>query len=190
MPIRSIGTRTGMEDEGYLSSGRPARLCVSNRRKTSQRGSTILEFGFVLIPSLGCLFLSINIAWIFFGWACLQSAVREGVRYGITGPVTSGMDSAVTTFVNSMAIGFLNHQNNPKITIQYFSPTTYTEVTGQSGATTSGNVLKITASISIPSMLPVWHANGTPLGTFIPWSVPLAAAAADVLETSTPPPSE
>src|ERR1700685_4328273 len=116
------------------------RPALPVRRKRGERGSTLVEFAFVLVPTLGLLFMSMNVAWVFFGWACLQQAVREGVRYGITGPVPSGLDSAITTFVTNMSIGFINNGNNPTIRIQYFTPDTYTEVTGQSGATSSGNL--------------------------------------------------
>src|ERR1700752_4200556 len=145
----------------YLMMDTPGLNCARVRRKPGERGSSFVEFGLVMIPTFGMLFLSINIAWILFGWACVQEAVREGVRYGITGPVSSGMDRAITTFVTKMSMGFINPANNPTITVQYFSPTTYTEVTGQSGATTSGNVLKVTASISVKSLVPIWISNGT-----------------------------
>ena len=168
------------------------RVCTAGLREQQrgQRGSTIVEFMLVLMPTLGMLFLSINMAWILFGWACLQEAVREGVRYGITGPVSTGMDAAVRTFVTAMSMGFINTSNNGTISVQYFSPDTYTELTGQAGATQSGNVLKVTASISIQSLVPVWQANGHFAGTFIAWAPKLTAASADVLETSNPPPSE
>ena len=163
---------------------------MSANRKARERGSTLVEFGLTLIPTLGLLFMSFNLAWILFGWACLQNAVREGVRYGITGPVSSGLDSAITTFVKEMAIGFMNNGNSPTVTIQYFSPTSMSEITGQSGATQSGNVLKVTASITLKSLVPVWSPNGAKFGTFNQWAPTLAAASADVLETATPPPSE
>ncbi len=160
------------------------------RRKRGEKGSVFVEFGLVLVPTLGLLFMSMNLAWVLFGWACLQEGVREGVRYGVPGPVSSGLDAAIKQFVTTTAMGFMNNNNSPSIHVQYFSPTTLTEVTGQSGATQSGNVLKVTASISIRSLVPVWKANGTALGTFTSWTPFLAAASADVLETATPSPSE
>lgn len=173
-----------------MSDSANRRSALPVRRKRGERGATLVEFTYVLVPTLGLLFTSMNVAWIFFGWACVQEAVREGVRYGITGPVTSGLDSAIKTFVTSMSMGFMNKSNSPTISVQYFSPTTYTEVTGQSGATSSGNVLKVTASITLQSIVPVWTANGTFLGAFKSWAPTLAAASADVLETASPAPSE
>ena len=145
----------------------------------------MVEFGLVLLPTMGMMFLAMNIAWVLFGWACLQEAVREGVRYGITGPVNSGLDSAIEQFVTSLSMGFISTTNNANIQVQYFSPTTLTEVTGQSGATNAGNVLRVTASISLNSLVPVWKG-----GTFSSWSINLVAASADVLETATPSPTE
>ena len=162
------------------------------RRKKGETGSALVEFGLVLIPTLGMMFMAMNVAWIFFGWACLQEAVREGVRYGITGPVQTGMDAAITQFTESMAMGFLTNSNNPQVQIQYFSPTTLTEVTGQTGATQAGNVLKVTASMTLNSLVPVWQSatHGGWMGTFAPWSLNLVASSADVLETGSPAPSE
>ena len=159
-------------------------------RKSRQRGSSLVEFALFLIPLLATMFMSIDLAWTLFGWAAIQQAVREGVRYGVTGPVSSGLDSAIKQFVTSMSIGFINTANNGSITVQYFSPTTMTEVTGQSGATAAGNVLKVTATITIKTLIPVWQSNGSRFGAFAAWSPTLSAGAADVLETGQPPPSE
>ena|SRR5581483_994661 len=167
-----------------------ANLHSPIRRKRHERGSVFVEFGLVLIPTFGLIFLALNLAWVLFGWACLQEAVREGVRYGVTGPTQTGLDASIKAFVTTMSMGFINSNNNPNIQVQYLSPTTLTDVTGQSGATQAGNVLKVTATISMKSLVPVWKANGTPLGTFTGWTINLAAASADVLETSQNPPSE
>lgn len=177
----------------YIANANTASARSATRRR-GQRGSTIVEFGLVMIPTFGMLFFSFNIAWIFFGWACVQESVREGVRYGITGAGVasgaSGMDNAIKTFTKQMAMGFMNNANNPTVNVQYFSSTTLSEVTGQSGATQSGNVLKVTASIQLKSLVPVWGPNGSKMGGFTAWTPTLAAASADVLETATPPPSE
>ncbi|HEX7362944.1 MAG TPA: hypothetical protein VF283_20830 [Bryobacteraceae bacterium] len=44
-----------------------------------------MEFAFMLLPTLGLFCIIINVAWVIFGRACLQEAVRKGVRYAITG---------------------------------------------------------------------------------------------------------
>lgn len=160
------------------------------RRRRRQRGASVVEFVFVLIPMLAMLFMSFDLAWMFFGWACIQQAVREGVRYGVTAPVTSGLDNAIKQFVTNMSIGFISTANHGTITVQYFSPTTMAEVTGQPGATTSGNVLKVTATVTISTLVPIWQSSSTRFGTFIAWNPTLAAGAADVLATGQTPPSE
>ena len=165
-------------------------LRPAQRRTEQQRGTALVEFSLVVVPTLVLVFMLVNLAWVLFGWACLQSAVREGVRYGITGPVQTGMDSAIKTFVTTMSVGFINSNNNPTINVQYYSPTTYTEVTGQAGATQAGNVLKVTATISLKSLLPAWSSGPKFGGTFSAWTPTLSAASADVLETATPAPSE
>ncbi len=159
-------------------------------RKRRQRGASLVEFALLFIPLIGLLFMSFELAWVIFGWAAVQQAVREGVRYGVTGPVSSGLDNAIKQFVTSMSVGFISTANNGTITVQYFSPTTMSEVTGQPGATNAGNVLKVTATITIKTLIPVWQPNGPHLGTFVAWTPTLAAGAADVLETGQTPPSE
>ena len=160
------------------------------RRNKSERGASLVEFMIVLVPTLGMLFMVIDLAWALFGWACVQEAVREGVRYGVTGPVSSGLDSAIKQFVTNMSMGFINSGNKGTIQVQYFSPTTMGEVTGQAGATDSGNVLKVSATITINTLVPIWQPNGKIWGSFTTWQPTLSAACADVLETGQSPPSE
>jgi len=173
-----------MSDIGHRIQNRTVR------RKKAERGASLVEFLLVLVPTLGLLFMAIDLAWALFGWACVQEAVREGVRYGITGPVSSGLDAAIEQFVTNMSMGFISNGDNGTITVQYFSPTTMTEVTGQSGATDSGNVLKVSATITISTLVPIWQPNGKIWGSFTTWHPTLSAASADTLETGQPPPSE
>lgn len=47
-------------------------------KRHAERGSTLVEFSLVILPLIGFLFLTLDVAWIFFGWACIQEAAREG----------------------------------------------------------------------------------------------------------------
>jgi len=151
-------------------------------RKPSERGSALVEFTLILIPLLAIIFLTANLAWIIFGWASLQEGVREGVRFGVTGqilPPNTGLDASIQQVVQQHSSGFLNSDNSPSISVQYFSPTTLTNVTGQTGATDGGNVVKVKASMSMKLLVPVWKSNG-----FSRLSLNLAAASSDVMEGS------
>jgi len=168
-------------------------------RKRRQRGNAIVEFGLVIIPLFALVFLMIDLAWMLFGLACLQEGVREGVRFGVTGnpPSYTGLDAAIVQRVKLCSFGFLsaatlNAGSPPSVKIQYFTPTNYTDVTGQAGATVGGNVLKVTASMTLKSIIPVWQKNNTVMGTFAPWTVTLTATSSDCMEgsPSSGPPSE
>lgn len=55
------------------------------RRSKSEKGVEAVEFALMLLPVFGLIFLIVNVARVIFARACLQEAVRGGVRYVITG---------------------------------------------------------------------------------------------------------
>lgn len=161
---------------------------ASSRNKVRrERGSVFVEFSLVLIPLLAVMFLTIDLAWILFGWASLQEGVREGVRWGVTGEIlapNTGLDASIKQMVQMCSFGFLNSNNSPTITVQYFTPLNLQNVTGQGGATVGGNIVKVTASMSLPLLISIWHNNGTAAGTFSNWTIHLTAASSDVMESA------
>jgi Flp pilus assembly protein TadG len=74
-----------------------------------QRGSEILEFTLVLLPSLGFLFLILNVAWAVYSRSTLQYAVAQGVRYAVTSATLTGMGqrASIQTIVQNNAFGRL-----------------------------------------------------------------------------------
>jgi Flp pilus assembly protein TadG len=81
----------------------------SGLRRQRQRGSEILEFTLVLLPSLGFLFLVLNIAWAVYSRSTLQYAVAQGVRYAVTSQTMTGMGqrASIQTLVQNNAFGKL-----------------------------------------------------------------------------------
>lgn len=159
---------------------RPGRGSRRNARRES--GSILVEFSLTIVPFLALMFLTMDLAWVLFGWASLQEGVREGVRFGVTGQIlapNTGLDASIKQMVTLCSFGFA-----PTTKVQYFSPLTMTEVTGQPGATTGGNVVKVTASITLKSLMPVWQKGSAVFGTFGAWPVNLTAASSDVMEES------
>ena len=55
-----------------------------------QQGGELVEFSLIMIPMFGVLFLIIDLSWMLFARATLQYAVREGVRYAVTGQTMTG----------------------------------------------------------------------------------------------------
>ena len=78
-------------------------------RRRRERGSEILEFTLVLLPSLGFLFLILNVAWAVYSRSTLQYAVTQGVRYAVTSATMTGMGqrASIQTIVQNNAFGRL-----------------------------------------------------------------------------------
>ncbi|MBV9767527.1 MAG: pilus assembly protein [Acidobacteriaceae bacterium] len=145
---------------------------------TSERGSAIIEFGIVLLPLLGFLFLTLDVAWGIFAKATLQEAAREGVRFAVTCGSTTGLDAATRQVVQKYSFGFITSANkNSDISIQYYSPSNLSSpVTGQLNATAGGNIVQVSISgISVKSFGSIFRSK-TPLSP--------TAIATDVMESS------
>ena len=73
------------------------------------KGAELVEFSLVMIPLFGILFLVIDLSWMLFARATLQYAVREGVRYAVTGQTMSGMgqDASIRSVVQQSSMGIL-----------------------------------------------------------------------------------
>jgi len=78
-------------------------------RGKRQRGSEMLEFTLVLLPSLGFVFLILNVAWAVYSRSTLQYAVSQGVRYAVTSQTISGLGqrASIQTMVQNNAFGKL-----------------------------------------------------------------------------------
>ena len=176
-----------------VQNTRMAKVSVTSSRRRRQGGQAIVEFGIVILPLLAFLFLIMDVAWIIFGWACIQEGVREGVRFAVTGqllPGCTGQDASIRQIVQQLSFGFAGTTNqcgpgapaNPLITIQYFSPTNMAPCNG-ANCNVGGNVVKITVSgVTIGSFGPIFR-KWTPIN--------LGASSSDVMEGSpngTPPP--
>lgn len=147
--------------------------------RTGQTGSTTVEFALTLLPLLALVFMTVDVAWIIFGWACIQEGAREGVRYAVTGSgqAEGTLDSATKSVVQQYSFGFAQTAN---ISVDYYPSTGYSSsgtpasIDGTSQATAIGNVVKVTVKWTMPrSFGSIYRA----------WSpVPVTASASDVLQ--------
>ncbi len=115
---------------------------LSRRRGSRQRGSQVVEVGLCLLPFLAILFLLIDLCLVIFLKATFQHAVREGVRYAMTGRTMDGLghDASIKRVVQQYAIGFLGgDEGADKIKIRYFVPGTLAETSSNAG----GNIVEI-----------------------------------------------
>jgi Flp pilus assembly protein TadG len=150
-----------------------------SRQRSAERGAEMVEFNLVLIPMMMLIFLSVDIAWAIFAKASLQEAVREGVRFGVTGTPPNGfcLDASIKKVVTAYSGGVLNASNQSAISIAYYSASnTGTNLAGQAGATAGGNILQVSVNgVSLKQLAPLF-VSASPLS--------LSASATDVLESS------
>jgi len=151
--------------------------------RTHERGSTMIEAAFVLVPLLTILLGIIDFSVALFMKNTMQFAVRQGVRYAVTSQTLNGQgqDASIKTIVKQNSMGFLTYLSGntdpmSHITINYYDPATLKVVNG-AGSNRGGNIVQISISgLSWLWMVPLGHGNA-PL-------LPIAAASADVMEAS------
>ena len=150
---------------------------VSAHRRVSQRGHYMLETALAILPLLALALAIVDFAVPIFLRAVFTNAVREGVRYAITYQTASGKTHAnsIKDVVQQNAMGFLDGgQGQQKISVKFYSPVTFAEVTG-GNANADGNIVEVSIrGYSWGWILPLWR-SGNPLT--------INAASADRLET-------
>lgn len=122
----------------------PAPLATSPAaaRRRREAGSQVVEVGLCLLPFLAIIFLLIDLSLVIFLKGTFQHAVREGVRYAMTGRTMEGLghDASIKRVVQQYAIGFLAGDSGAeKIKIRYYVPGTLTETASNAG----GNIVEI-----------------------------------------------
>src|ERR1700736_3055102 len=104
---------------------------AKQRRKARQGGNAMLEGALALPPLLMLLFATIDFSIAILVKNTVQSAVREGVRYAVTGQTVGGLgqDASIRTVVENNSLGFLNSSNGDSlISITYYNPITLATV--------------------------------------------------------------
>jgi Flp pilus assembly protein TadG len=107
----------------------------TNRRSRS-RGAELVEVSLILAPLLGITFLLFNVSIAIFLRSTLQHAVREGVRYAITGQNSPGpcQDDSIKTFVQNNSAGFLSSTAGyNSIHVHFIDPVNGTVTTNAGG---------------------------------------------------------
>ena len=118
------------------------RPTVTPRRRARQRGSYWLEAAIVFNVFFAVIFALIDFSMAVFIKNCVQSAVRDGVRYGITDPVMTGLNAAIEAQVVSEAMGFVK---TSQVSVTYTNPVSMTQVTDNTGPT-PGNILTVSVT--------------------------------------------
>jgi Flp pilus assembly protein TadG len=110
-------------------------------RRRSQRGAEMLETALIIVPLLGLTFLLVDVSMSIFLRSTFQEAVREGVRYGITGANDTGpcQDDSIKSIVKRYSLGFLNGTASSTMHVHFMSP-----VTGAVSDNEPGNIIEVT----------------------------------------------
>jgi hypothetical protein len=148
---------------------------ISETRKRRQRGSEILEFGLTCLPLFGFIFLTLDVSWMIFAQVTLQSAVRDGVRYAVTGQTMAGLgqDDSIKTVVQKSAVGFLSGTaGTSQIAINYYLPNTLAATNSNAG----GNIVEVSITgFALSPLGPILHSGS---------AVAITARASDIVEPS------
>lgn len=98
----------------------------------NRRGNALVEFSLCALPLFALFFGIADVSLAVFLKSMLQSAVRDGVRFGITyqtsinGTACGGMAACITQVVRNNSIGFLHAGNSNLIQVNYYAPTSLT----------------------------------------------------------------
>lgn len=136
----------------------------------------MLEGALALPPLLMLLFATIDFSVAILVKNTVQAAVREGVRYAVTGQTVSGLgeDESIRTVVENNSLGFLNSTNGDTlISITYYNPNSLQVVTGV-GSNAPGNIVQVQVTgLSWLWMVP-YGRSSTPLQ--------ISATSSDIVE--------
>jgi len=105
-------------------------------RAYRSRGAELIEVTLILAPLLGITFLLLDLSMAIFLRSTFQHAVREGVRYAITGQNKPGpcQDDSIKKIVQTNAIGFLTSSSaSGYIHVHFINPVTGTVTNNQGG---------------------------------------------------------
>jgi hypothetical protein len=136
-------------------------MAVRKRRgKSGCRGAEILEAALIIVPLFGLIFLLLDISMVVFLRSTFQHAVREGVRYGITGANDTGpcQDDSIKAIVKQDALGFLNSAtNSAKVHVHFTSP-----VDGSLSDNAPGNIIQVSIEAYQYNPLALFQRSGAP----------------------------
>jgi Flp pilus assembly protein TadG len=122
-----------------------------HRARVKRKGQAAVEAALVIIPLLAVLCAIIDFSMAMFIRNSLVNAVREGVRYAITGQTGAGgaacQDASIKAVVQENAMGLLSGDEGlSRIQLTYYNPATLADVTALPNANAAGNVVRVTVT--------------------------------------------
>lgn len=152
-----------------------AKRPVSDRRRRSSNGNSLIETVFTLLPTFALICAFLDFGMVMFRWTTLTNAAREGCRYAITFQTNSGscQDASIKATVQQYALNMVTASDSPQhIFVEYYAPGSNTAIT--TGGNIPGNVVKV----SVKNVSWAW---------MMPFSGSIALGAPSQLIRSSPP---
>jgi Flp pilus assembly protein TadG len=149
----------------------------TQRRRDRQRGSQLVESLLTMLPFFALAFLCMDAAWGLFIKSTLQQAVREGVRYAVTGQVSGvlGQVASIEAVVQKQALGLLSSQS-ATLTVHFLNPSTMADLGTAAGANQGGNIVEVEVTgYQFKPLAPLFRSSA---------SIAFNVTAADVIEGS------
>jgi Flp pilus assembly protein TadG len=140
---------------------------VRRSRREGQRGAELLEVTLIIVPLFGLMFLLLDLAMVIFERSTFQEAVREGVRYAITGQNTTGpcVDDSIKAVAQKYALGFLRNTGTPPtysgpsatLHVHWINP-----VTGAVANNAAGNIIEVSVEGYVYGPMAPYQRLGMP----------------------------
>jgi Flp pilus assembly protein TadG len=149
-----------------------------DRERDRRRGSQLVETMLTILPFFALAFLVMDAAWGLFIKTTLQQAVREGVRYAVTGQVSgaSGQVASIKAVVQTQALGLLNGSQAATLSVHFLNPSTLADLGTAAGANQGGNIVEVEVSgYQFRPLAPLFRSTA---------SIAFNVTAADVMEGS------
>lgn len=135
---------------------------MARRKTTARKGAEVVEAALIIVPLFGILFLILDISMVIFVRSTFQHAVREGVRYAITGANDTGpcQDDSIKAVVKKNALGFLNGPTaSSKIHVHFQNA-----VSGAVSNNAYGNIVQVSVEgYQFLPLAPYQRVNNKPL---------------------------
>ena len=158
---------------------------VRHRRENPRGGSAMVEFALTLLLPLAMIVGMFAFVWALFVHATLHNAVREGVRYAITGnPGSNGLDSAIKSVIRDKSGGLLSETElDAHVAVEFFDPECPNGLTCPAGGAASaasasavaGSVVRVSINCYSVGPLPniTWGSDNS---AGFPFSLTVSAA--------------
>ena len=167
-----------------------ALRALRQRRRGRRSGNAFVEFALVFLLLLTMIVGMFEFTWVLFLRATFHHAVREGVRYAITGnPGPTGLDGAIKKRIKENAFGLLTDADlDNHVSVEFFDPGCPTgatcpaggAATAASAAALAGSIVRV--SINCYSLMPITNLIRKDPGTGAAFPFALTVTASDKME--------